>query len=116
MECLRSGNAARMPVADRNQNNALSPAAVLQLPAIDAATAFNPKEAVSSTRTFRADIFPGKSCPGGLSGTLSRAHITATFPGLPKQSNPIDILYPVASVWRAEGSDARVSQHVGGMG
>jgi DNA-binding NtrC family response regulator len=82
MMCTGEGNRtqARVLVVDWDRNNALSLAAVMHRAGINAATAFNGKEAVEKAEAFRPHFLVTEAYLGRLSGIHAAARITAAIP------------------------------------
>lgn len=131
--CSRYGNRAqaRILVADWDQANALSLAAVMHTAGFKVATAFSGKEAATEAETFRPDLFVTEAYMGRLSGVEAAVQITASLPECkvlflsseatsadiakaapshlvysftPKPIHPLDLLNAVAYLLSAEWS------------
>jgi CheY-like chemotaxis protein len=82
MMCRRKGNRqqARVLVADWDQANAITLAAIMNRAGFKVAIAFDGKEAVEEAEKFRPDLFLSEAYLGRLSGIEAAVQITAALP------------------------------------
>jgi CheY-like chemotaxis protein len=82
MMCRRNGNRqqARVLVADWDQANAITLAAIMNRAGFKVAIAFDGKEAVEEAEKFRPDLFLSEAYLGRLSGIEAAVQITAALP------------------------------------